>query len=338
MKVSIVIPTYNRAVYLGEAISSALAQDYPDLEVIISDNASTDNTPQLVENYLGDARVKCVRNQNNLGMVGNWREALYRHVTGDYFLILSDDDYLTDNSYISKAMLLLEKQPSVLVVYAGGYVKNEQDGTFVALDIPFHGVVSGREVFLSRGTVHPQDFTLCNVLFNVASSKALNCFDNENNVCCDSELFLKLCLLGDVGVVSDRVSVYRVHGSNLVSKVLRDFNLFTNNWLHIFSPFRFGVERGILSSEDQGVFLNGVVRRLIIESLVNAKIEFPRQYLLIEEKMAKDVGADYVYFGRKALKVRLVSIVVGVLGVGFTRSLQERYRLFKLKFSGFGRG
>lgn len=336
MKISIIIPTYNRAAYLDEAVVSALAQDFPNIEVIIADNASTDNTQQLVEKYLGDRRVKYLRNKSNLGMVGNWREALYQYVTGDYFLILSDDDYLIDPTYISKAARLIAEQPGLLLVYAGGYIKHEQDGKFVPLEIPFERVVSGRKVFLSRGTVLPLDFTLCNVLFNTAASKALNCFDNDYNVCCDSELFLKLCLLGDVGVIDGQVSVYRVHGNNLVSKIMRDFDLFTNNWQHIFAPFRFGMVRRLLSVEEQELFFKGPVSRMIATSLINAKIAFPEKYYLIEERMKQDVAEEYVQAVKNQAKLRFFFTIDSVFGlsfvqkgIGFHRFLKGKLKFYK---------
>ena len=57
-KVSIMIPTYNRAHYLVDAIDSSLAQDYPNFEVIVSDNASTDGTLNVVRKYKADPRFR----------------------------------------------------------------------------------------------------------------------------------------------------------------------------------------------------------------------------------------------------------------------------------------
>ena len=99
-KVSIIIPTYNRSKYLTQAIESARCQDYHNMEIVVSDNASTDNTDNVMEEYSADNRIKYFRNSVNIGMVGNWRKALSEYCSGDWFLILSDDDYLVDNSYI----------------------------------------------------------------------------------------------------------------------------------------------------------------------------------------------------------------------------------------------
>ena len=91
-KVTIAIPTYNRLTYLRQAIDSALAQTYPELEVIVSDNCSNDGTAESVRS-IRDPRLIFVQQERNLGMIGNWNICLQR-ATGGFFLLLSDDDYL----------------------------------------------------------------------------------------------------------------------------------------------------------------------------------------------------------------------------------------------------
>jgi glycosyltransferase involved in cell wall biosynthesis len=95
--VSIGIPTYNRATLVTRAIESALAQDYRRLEVIVSDNASTDGTEQACRSFAGsDARVIYVRQPHNLGATKNF-EALVNIASGDYFMWLGDDDWIDPN-------------------------------------------------------------------------------------------------------------------------------------------------------------------------------------------------------------------------------------------------
>ncbi len=92
--VTIAIPTFNRAAYLVEAIESALAQTYGNIEVLISNNASTDNTPSVIRSAVeADKRVRSLTQTHNIGMVGNWNACL-EAAQGRYFLLLSDDDVL----------------------------------------------------------------------------------------------------------------------------------------------------------------------------------------------------------------------------------------------------
>jgi len=90
--VSIGIPTYNRRQFAIRAVRSALSQTYENIEVIVSDNASTDDTVQHLS-AIRDARLVILRHQTNTGMVANFNSCL-NAATGELFLMLSDDDWL----------------------------------------------------------------------------------------------------------------------------------------------------------------------------------------------------------------------------------------------------
>lgn len=247
-RVSIIIPTYNRAHYLPHTVESALRQDYANLEVLLLDNASTDDTPGVAARYGQDSRFHYSRNETNIGMVRNWRRGLYERARGEWFLLLSDDDYLIDDRYISKAMELARMDPDVVMIYANGYILEEDTQTMLDLTLPFRGLVDGTDVFLSRDDVRPQDFTLCNVIFKRATAIEQEAFHNPNNLSCDSELFLRMSLLGKVGVCPDRVSVYRRHSTNLISGVHLDFDQLVHNTELFLLPYRLALHSGRLSA------------------------------------------------------------------------------------------
>ena len=92
LKVSVGLPTYNRSEYLVRAIESVLNQTYPNLELIVSDNKSPDDTVEKVLAF-SDARIVFLQQTQNLGMTGNFNACL-EAATGDLFLMLSDDDLL----------------------------------------------------------------------------------------------------------------------------------------------------------------------------------------------------------------------------------------------------
>ncbi len=94
------IPTYNREDYISMAIESVLNQQFRDFEIICSDNASTDNTFQILTKYKkNDNRVKVFRNSKNLGPVLNWKNCL-KKATGEYVHWLWSDDWIEPNFYI----------------------------------------------------------------------------------------------------------------------------------------------------------------------------------------------------------------------------------------------
>lgn len=91
-RVTVGIPTVNRGELALRAICSALDQTYPDIEVIVSDDASTDDTIARVR-ALHDPRVVLFEQKQRLGLVGNFDFCL-RHASGEFFLLLGDDDFL----------------------------------------------------------------------------------------------------------------------------------------------------------------------------------------------------------------------------------------------------
>lgn len=216
--VSICIPTFNRDQYLTQAIESALNQDYQNIEVIVADNCSSDGTQELVKKFRNDIRFSYYRNETNVGMVNNWKVLLDDRVSGEWFLLLSDDDYLIDLSYISEAMSIASQEPKVNMIYANGYVEHTAKKRRQKLNLPYNNIEDGQKIFMTSHNVKPQAYTLCNILFNTEISKQLLAFSNPDNLCCDSELFLKMCLTGKVGVVNKCVSAYRVHTSNLITQ------------------------------------------------------------------------------------------------------------------------
>ncbi|MFA6435937.1 MAG: glycosyltransferase family 2 protein, partial [Candidatus Gracilibacteria bacterium] len=101
--VSIGVPTYNRSRFLREAIDSVLNQTYTNFELIISDNASTDDTERLCKEYSNkDKRIKYFRQKENIGIDANFYFVL-NEAHGEYFAWLPDDD-LYSPQFIEKLL------------------------------------------------------------------------------------------------------------------------------------------------------------------------------------------------------------------------------------------
>lgn len=127
--VSIGIPTYNRVKSLRRAIESATRQDYPNLEIIVSDNASTDETRQVCEDLaVKDPRIRYFCSPENQGPTANFIEVLNR-ATGDYFMWLGDDDWV-DSNYVSCCLRALMDDPELVLV--GGSALNYRNGKFIS--------------------------------------------------------------------------------------------------------------------------------------------------------------------------------------------------------------
>jgi glycosyltransferase involved in cell wall biosynthesis len=114
--ISILIPVFNRETLIKETVYSALNQSYSNIEVIIVDNASTDATWKIVTDIARyDKRIKCYKNDKNIGPVRNW-EAAINWASGEYGKILWSDD-LIEPDFIEKTIPYL-KDESVGFVYS----------------------------------------------------------------------------------------------------------------------------------------------------------------------------------------------------------------------------
>jgi len=105
VKISIVIPTRNRAHLLKYAIASALRQTYQNVEIIVSDNYSIDDTKSVVDSFK-QPRIRYVRTDEPLDMPRSWNFA-FRHANGEYITYLTDDSYLLSDS-VEKALSKIE--------------------------------------------------------------------------------------------------------------------------------------------------------------------------------------------------------------------------------------
>ena len=127
--ISIIITAYNYAHYLSESISSVLMQDVPDLELIVVDNASTDNTEELVGRYCGDKRLRYYRNAVNIGLAQNHNRGL-ELARGDFIGFLSADDRLLPG-HLRRCLDYLQAHPAIDMVYTGAIFMDANSRPFL---------------------------------------------------------------------------------------------------------------------------------------------------------------------------------------------------------------
>jgi glycosyltransferase involved in cell wall biosynthesis len=126
--VSLVILAYNQENFISEAINGALSQTYDNLEIIVSDDYSTDNTyeiaRQTIEKYNGDKKIYLYRNEKNIGLVPHVNKIFSQYVNGEYIALAGGDD-ISLPERIEKTVALF-KNDSVYAVSGQCYVINEK--------------------------------------------------------------------------------------------------------------------------------------------------------------------------------------------------------------------
>ncbi len=219
--VTIIIPTYNREKYISKSIESAISQTYCNIEIIVADDASTDNTAEIAAQFLDEPRLRYFRHPKNVGMAMNWRVCLFEHAKGDWFLILGDDDYLIDPQFIENAIKLADDNLEMKMVCAPGFVLYDRYQRFAVQTLPYPSIADGKEIFKQRGSAaKPYEFIFAGVLFHAQTAKLLNAFSNPADIFGDGELFFKIALNHSVGVLPTPVCVYRVHEASTLTSSL----------------------------------------------------------------------------------------------------------------------
>lgn len=221
--ISILIPVFNREGYIGEAISSALSQTYKNIEVIIVDNASTDNTWSVCNNYSKlDPRVKIYRNELNLGPVNNWKKCIY-YASGIYAKILWSDD-LISNDYIEKTLSIFNDDVGFVftsVVINDSFEKKDKvhyqygdTGLYSSIRY-MHDLVLMGELPVSPGCAIFRLSDLKKNLVSEIDSPSFHDFANHG-AGPDLLLFLLTALhYPYIGFINEPLSFFREHGGSI---------------------------------------------------------------------------------------------------------------------------
>jgi glycosyltransferase involved in cell wall biosynthesis len=232
VKISIVIPVYNGANYVCQAVDSALQQFTRALEVVVRDNASTDSTVSLLQPYCGAATFRLIAGSELLPTLHSW-DAAVRATAGDWFLILGHDDRL-DADLITRATAIVQANPSVewiinihRVIDSEGrpLAASRRHAPTRALSGP---VSSG--AFLDVMTKRGMFFTPSGVVVKRSLYDRLGGFDLRYPYAGDWDFYLRAGMEGKVYVQPDPILDYRIHpqqGScNFILKDHGDTNIF----------------------------------------------------------------------------------------------------------------
>ena len=218
MLVSILIPCYNSPNYIVNAVESALAQTYKNIEVIVSDDSTNDCTKNLLNTFLDDSRFHYNKNDFNIGRVANYRKLLFEYAKGDWVIMLDGDDYYTDINYIRDAINLINQNQTLVLVGAGILINNEIENNSYSYNLGNENIIfDGKEVFTKYLKI-PNHQT-CLYKRNLAIDLD---FYRDPSIGSDSESLYRLCLRGNVGYIARDVAVWRVHEENATYK--RDLN------------------------------------------------------------------------------------------------------------------
>lgn len=226
-EVSIVVPTYNGALYLKECLRSALNQTFTDIEIVVVDDCSTDRTWDMAEAFSKrHKRIRAFRNPVRQGLAGNWNRSI-QHCTGRWIKFLFQDDVL-DQTCIQRMLEAAKPKGTVsspFVVCDRRFIM-ERGVPEILRDFYENRVAPIREIFPGRDRIPAREFSKAILEQGVGenfigepSSVMLRrelCFDyagfNPNLIhLCDLEYWTRIGTHEGMGYVPEPLNSFRVH-------------------------------------------------------------------------------------------------------------------------------
>ena len=201
--VSIIMPSYNTGRFIAESIKSVLAQTYPDWELIIVDDCSTDNTDEVVQPFLPDERIKYFKNEKNSGAALTRNKAM-REANGEWVAFLDSDD-LWEPEKLEKQIAFMKDNNYVFSYHE--YVKIDEKSE------PLNIYVSGPKVVTKR-KMYNYGYPGC--LTFMYSAKAMGLIQikdiKKNN---DYAILLQLCKKANCYLLPENLAKYRIRKKSI---------------------------------------------------------------------------------------------------------------------------
>ena len=199
--VSIIIPCYNYGRFLPESIGSALTQDGVDVQVIVVDDASTDDSAAVAGAFAQrDPRVTLVRHDTNTGHVVAFNDG-YAHAAGEFIVRLDADDLLTPGS-VARAVAVFDTYPSVGLVY--GHPRHFETETPPAPRTAIRSwtVWSGEDWIAERCRQGFNCITTPEAILRASAMKPLGALDTRLRFAQDMEMWLRVAAVSDVARIN----------------------------------------------------------------------------------------------------------------------------------------
>lgn len=213
--VSVIVPSYNGARFLPESLDSILAQSYPRIEILLLDDASTDDTPAVAARYAG--RISYVRQPVNLGQFDNVNDGIAR-ATGELVAVYHADDLYLPR-IVEREVAYLEAHPEVAAVFASDVFVDAAGREYGRLRLPpevrgeqpldYATVLNALLTYKNRFLVGPSAMVRASVYAAVGRYR-----EERYRIASDLEMWMRIARQWPIAVLEDHLMKYRhFHGN-----------------------------------------------------------------------------------------------------------------------------
>ena len=222
-KVSVIVPNYNHAPYLRQRLDSIINQTFRDFEMIVLDDASTDNSREIIQTYAGNPLFRFILNETRNGSAfKQWQKGL-EGARGEYIWFAESDDCASPH-FLSKLLPILENDRSLGLVYCQSYLvdpssrvlgdaiqwTDDLDPSRWKNDFINNGRAEIKN-YLSKKNTIPNASA---VLIRASVIRSIDELDAGYTLCGDWLLWVKILLQSNVGYVAKKLNYWRQHSSN----------------------------------------------------------------------------------------------------------------------------
>ena len=238
--ISVCIPCYNAASTIVETLTGVIHQSYSNLEIIICDNCSTDQTVSLIQ-QIQDPRIQLYINETNLGMVGNFERVLSK-ATGTYVKVMCSDDLISLDCIEKQLQPFLDfPEQNIAMVTCEKLIINQNGKTIFQKRYPgkkgiHNGIKVIRKVLSSGSNLIGEPGT---VLFNhqIALKTSGYQIEKELSYVVDLNFWIKMLLIGDLYVIKEPLFSFRVSktsaSASYGSEQARTFNRLIDKYVQL---------------------------------------------------------------------------------------------------------
>lgn len=263
--VSILISSYRQPKPLKLAIESSLNQNYPNLEVIVSDDASGNNDVQSLVTEINDPRLKLNINPKNLGISKNYRVLLFELAQGEYVTLLNGDDYFIDSNYIKAAVDIFQQNENIGLVFGGIEKEIVESGERIvdSYHDELDAIVDGNWFFIN----YPKGYSIPHVTSVYHRQTAIDLdFYRINTMSEDWESLLRIILNRKIGIINDAVAIKTQHKTNVTKT--KELPNFRDNVAYLYVVYEHVKTLSIFDQEELDTWLNQLLKRHHIKWLI----------------------------------------------------------------------
>ena len=222
LQVTVGVPTFNRAAWLGQTIESVLSQTFTSLRLIVSDNASDDDTPEVVRSYADD-RIEYVRSERNVGAIANLNGLIALAET-EFLILLPDDDLLYPN-HVGSCVEALERFATAGLVHSAFDLidaESHVQRTMNPLASRTKFAIERKDRALQRMMVSSWPICFPSVMYRTQAIVEAGGIPEGGGSFADLQLWMRIALDWDFGYIARPLAGFRLHRESASATMVTD--------------------------------------------------------------------------------------------------------------------